>query len=81
MIEYAYPEGTSCEVSRPSVTTQESEPMKLGTQNNLPSLYEALKSAKNKAEAGAAMRRFISWNDIPPEVWDKLEEWFPLKRS
>lgn len=80
--EIIFPEGTSCEINKPLITTQEQPPVKLDSpKNNLPILYAALKASKNKAEAGAAMRKFIAWNDIPPEVWDKLQEMFPLKKS
>lgn len=81
MNEFIFPEGTSCEVNHPLTTTQDQPPMKLDSpKNNLPVLYAALEKAKNKAEAGAAFRKFVVWNDIPPSVWEKLEEWFPLKK-
>jgi len=43
-------------------------------------MIKSIMSSKTKAEAGAAMRRFIAWNDIDPELWKKLEDWFPLKK-
>ncbi len=77
-----YAEGAVCDVSRPIITTQEvpSMPNPKSPKQNINELYRALRAAKNKAEAGAAMRNFIVWNDIPEDVWHKLEEMFPIKR-
>ena len=78
MIEYVYPEGTACEVTHPPIRVSISMPKSY--KNNLPELYKALLEAKTKAEAGAAMRKFIVWNDVPDEVWEKMESWFPIKK-
>ena len=73
--------GTFCEVSLPTIQTQDKPlPQATSPLSNLPLLYKSLRSAKSKAEAGAAMRKFIAWNDIPPDVWEKLEDWFPIKK-
>ena len=72
-----------CEIEHP-LFTKDHEDMRVElpkfSKPTIPELYRDLRSAKNKAEAGAAMRRFIIWNDIPPDLWEKLEEWFPVKR-
>jgi len=74
-----YAEGAVCDVSRPLVSHQEVPvmPKPMSTKQNMNELYRALRAAKTKAEAGAAMRRFIVWNDIPEDIWDKLDEMFP----
>lgn len=76
-----YPPGTQCEVTRHIIPNEEPIlPTYTSTKANIPLLYKALKAAKNKAEAGAAMRKFIVWNEVPEDVWEKLEEWFPIKK-
>jgi len=78
MMEFVYPTGAVCDVSRPLVTVKEHHAMpKPSTKQNINELYRALRAAKTKAEAGAAMRRFIVWNDIPDDIWEKLEDMFP----
>jgi hypothetical protein len=77
-----FPEGTFCEVHYPAIQSIQEVPLKdTSTKANLPALYKALRAAKNKAEAGAAMRKFIVWNEIPEDIWNKLEEWFPTNRK
>lgn len=44
-------------------------------------LYQMIRAAKNKAECGAALRQFVPWNDPPRDVWDKLEDMFPLNKT
>jgi len=78
MMEFVYPSGAVCDVSRPLVTVKEHHAMpKTSTKQNINELYRALRAAKTKAEAGACMRRFIVWNDIPDDIWEKLEDMFP----
>ena len=78
-----YAEGAVCDVSRPLVSHQVAPvmPNPKSYKQDINELYRALRAAKNKAEAGAAMRRFIVWNDIPEDIWDKIEDMFPLKRG
>ena len=66
-----------CEVNTDKIIPKKGAMVIATTKNNLPALYKAIREAKNKKEAGHAMRQFIVWNDIPIDVWDKLEEWFP----
>jgi len=75
---YTYDEGASCQITHPA--TRIPAPMPRSLMNNYPAMIKSIMSSKTKAEAGAAMRRFIAWNDIDPELWKKLEDWFPLKK-
>ena len=68
-----------CEVNKIILPVQDVPMSKQSTKNNLPELYNALRSAKNKAEAIAAFRNFVVFNDIPEDIWEKLEEWKPKK--
>jgi hypothetical protein len=59
-----------CEVTYPRPTKDKSMPQRSVTQ-----LYDQIRNAKNKAECIMALRKcgFIPWNDVPKDVWDKLE--------
>lgn len=74
MTDIIYPIGTTCEVSPNRPTKDKSMP-----QRSMPKLYDHIRKAKNKAEAGAAMRQsgWIPWNDMPEDVRDKLNRMFP----
>jgi len=81
MNDILYPEGASCEVPHPVVPISDQRPdIVKPARMTLPELYKRIREAKNKAEAGAAMRQIIPWSDVPEDVWEKLEDWFPVKR-
>lgn len=66
-----YPTGTTCEITPYRPTKDTSMP-----QRSMPHLYDQIRDAKNKAEIIMALRKsgWIPWNDVPKDVWDKLEK-------
>lgn len=76
MNEYIYQSGAVCDVNRPVIAVKEIPimPTVKSPKNNYPVLIKGIREAKNKAEIISAMRNYIIWNDIPEDIWDKLEE-------
>ena len=80
MMEFVYPAGVYCELSRKVVENKVVPPMEYkSTKHNYPELIKALRAAKTKGEGIAAMRRYIVWNDAPEDVNKKLDDWTPPK--
>jgi len=76
-----YPTGTTCEITPLRPTKDNSMPDHTFTT---PKFYACMRAAKTKAEGGACYRKYISagapggFNNIPTDVWEKQEKWFPL---
>ena len=59
-----------CEVTYPRPVKDKSMP-----EQSILHLYDQIRKSKNKAECILALRKcgFIPWNDVPKDVWEKLE--------
>ena len=67
-----------CEVTYPRPAKDKSMP-----QRSILHLYEQIRNSKNKAECGAAIRfsGWIPWNDMPPDIREKLNKFFPKPKD